>query len=241
MPIRNPFRRTTGVEVVDEAKPADGTATKPVQIKEPAEYKLSEINDSGVYLPPSPTEKPTFWHSKSNVSTTSSNHRSLLNENEPFSISRESFDSYRRSFDISARSPIPDCLDPRTRQSLDARRSLDTRRSLDVRRSRAPPRVSLQERRPASSANEGVPEEGGFEDVGLNDEPKPQPKKRGIFARFGDNHDADAAKEDKSASHHHFTFTARKRAQSGGQGSEMKSMSKPSTPQPPTAEAVEAR
>jgi hypothetical protein len=86
-----------------------------------------------------------------------------------------------------------------------------------------------------------VPEEGGFEDVGLNDEPKPQPKKRGIFARFGDSHDADAAKEDKPASHHHFTFTGRKRAQSGGQGSEMKSMSKPSTPQPPTAEAVEAR
>ena len=48
---------------------------------------------------PSPQqEKPTFWHSKSNVSTTSSNHRSLLAENEPFSISRESFDSYRRSF-----------------------------------------------------------------------------------------------------------------------------------------------
>ena len=28
----------------------------------------------------------------------SSNHRSMLNENEPFSISRESFESYRRSF-----------------------------------------------------------------------------------------------------------------------------------------------
>jgi hypothetical protein len=48
---------------------------------------------------PSPQhEKPMFWHSKSNTSTTSSNHRSLLAENEPFSISRESFDSYRRSF-----------------------------------------------------------------------------------------------------------------------------------------------
>jgi hypothetical protein len=48
--------------------------------------------------PSPPNTKPTFWHSKSNVSTASSNHRSLLSENEPFSISRESFDSYRRSF-----------------------------------------------------------------------------------------------------------------------------------------------
>lgn len=149
--------------------------------------------------------------------------------------------------DISARSPIPECLDPRTRQSLDTRRSLDTRhsldtrRSLDVRRSRAPPRSSLQERRP-ESAGSRVPEEGAFEDVGLNDEPRQQtqPKKRGIFARFGDSHEADAAKEDKPG-HLHFNFTGRKRAQSKGEGSEMKSMSKPSSPQPPSQEAVEAR
>jgi hypothetical protein len=88
-----------------------------------------------------------------------------------------------------------------------------------------------------------VPEEGTFEEVGLNDEPKqqPQPKKRGIFARFGDNHDADTTKEDKPAGHHHFNFTGRKRAQSKGEGSEMKSMSNSSTPQPPAAEVVEAR
>ena len=109
-----------------------------------------------------------------------------------------------------------------------------------MRRSRAPPRASLQERRP-ESAGEGVPEEGAFEEVGLNDEPRqPQPKKRSIFARFGDNHDADAAKEEKPAGHH-FNIMGRKRAQSKGEGSEMKSMSKPSTPQPHTAEAVEAR
>ena len=139
--------------------------------------------------------------------------------------------------DISARSPIPECLDTRARQSLDARRSLDTRRSLDVRRSRAPPRSSLQERRPGSQDG-NVPEEG-FEEVGLNDESRPlPPKKRSIFSRFGDSNDGEAAKEEKPAGHHHFSFTGRKRAQSG-QGSELKSMSKPSTPQPATE--VEAR
>lgn len=75
-----------------------------------------EINDSGVYLPvcttspytsvplltrpsqPSPTERKNFWSTKSNSSTNSStNHRAMLSD-EPFNISRESFDSYRRSF-----------------------------------------------------------------------------------------------------------------------------------------------
>ncbi|KAF2686487.1 hypothetical protein K458DRAFT_415847 [Lentithecium fluviatile CBS 122367] len=247
MPIRNPFRRAGAVEALDDAQRSasehatQGSApagTKPLQIKDPAEYKLSEINDSGVYLPPSPhQEKPSFWHSKSNTSITSSNHRSLLSENEPFSISRESFESYRRSFDISARSPIPECLDGMPRQSLDARRSMDTRRSLDVRRSRAPPRSSMQETRRPEFASEATAEEG-FEDVGLQDEPKPQ-KKRGLFARFGDNNDADTPKEERPSSSHHFGFTGRKRAQSNGQGSEMKSFA-PVTPQPAEV-SVEAR
>lgn len=65
-------------------------------------------------MQPSPTtEKPSFWHSKSNTSTASSNHRSLLNENEPFNISRESFDSYRRSF-VRARRRCASCADWKT-------------------------------------------------------------------------------------------------------------------------------
>lgn len=189
---------------------------------------------------PSPQqEKPTFWHSKSNISTTSSNHRAFLGENEPFSISRESFDSYRRSFvghanltphrnpprslcqDISARSPITDCVsETYPRQSLDARRSADTRRSLDVRRSRATPRSSLQQGRP--DTRDQVPEEG-FEEVGLHDEPKPQPKKRSLFARFGDNSHANERQEERPTSSHHFSLTGRKRAESGA-GSELKTM-----------------
>ncbi|OSS49790.1 hypothetical protein B5807_06233 [Epicoccum nigrum] len=58
MPIRNPFRRAP--EATDEAqrnapdnefKNTAVTGAQPQQIKDPAEYKLSEINDSGVYLP----------------------------------------------------------------------------------------------------------------------------------------------------------------------------------------------
>ncbi|KAF3043484.1 hypothetical protein E8E12_009508 [Didymella heteroderae] len=236
MPIRNPFRRAPGAEAAEA--PADNgfkntavSGAKPLEIKDTTEYKLSEINDSGVYLPPSPQqEKPTFWHSKSNVSTTSSNHRSLLAETEPFNISRESFDSYRRSFDISARSPVTDITaETYPRASLDARRSVDTRRSLDVRRSRATPRSSMQQGRPSESTDR-VPEEG-FEDVGLNDEPKPAPKKRGIFSRFGDNSNADNKTDERPSSGHHFSLTGRKRAESG-KGEELKPMGRPSTDVP---------
>lgn len=136
--------------------------------------------------------------------------------------------------DISARSPIPENLDQFPRGSLDARRSMDAKRSLDVRRSRAAPRSSLQERRPTTATETAHEQE--FEDVGLNDEPKAV-KKRGIFSRFADNSDADSKEERPSSGHHHFGFGGRKRAQSGSQGSEMKSMPKP----PPSTEPVEAR
>ena len=135
--------------------------------------------------------------------------------------------------DISARSPIPDCLNETyPRQSLDARRSVDTRRSLDVRRSRATPRSSMQQSRPDSQ--DQVPEEG-FEDVGLHDEPKAQPqKKRSIFSRFGDNNNnthTNDKQEDRPTSSHHFSLTGRKRAESGA-GSELKPMPRPSSEAP---------
>jgi len=131
--------------------------------------------------------------------------------------------------DISARSPIPDSVgETYPRQSLDARRSIDTRRSLDVRRSRATPRSSMQQHR---ESTDQVPEER-FEDVGLNDEPKPQAqKKRGLFARFGDNNAEEKKQEDRPSSSHHFSLTGRKRAESGG-GAEMKPMPRASMEAP---------
>ena len=101
---------------------------------------------------------------------------------------------------------------------------MDTRRSFDVRRSRATPRSSMQQGRSSESHDE-VAEEA-FEDVGLNDEPKPQPKKRGIFSRFGDNNHANDKPDDRPSSSHHFSLTGRKRAESGA-GSELKPMPKP--------------
>lgn len=77
------------------------------------------VNDSGVYLPvcfnpnpmtfsrvaililtlpqPSPTENKASWPRRY-LSRNSTETRSDLGEIEPFGISRESFDSYRRSF-----------------------------------------------------------------------------------------------------------------------------------------------
>ncbi|THX67032.1 hypothetical protein D6D05_10008 [Aureobasidium pullulans] len=202
--IRNPFRRTEDAARAVEPQPEprrNVSTPRSIDIKEPAEYKLSEINDSGVYLPPSPTERKNFWSTKSNSSTNSStNHRAMLSD-EPFNISRESFDSYRRSFDISARSPV---IPPEGRP----------RQSLDSSYHRQPPRSSLALNRPLPTADEG------FEDVGLED---PKPKKRGFLSRLTDSND-DGPDSRPTSSHHGFHFgSGRKRGQSG-QGAELKPM-----------------
>ncbi|KAJ5620556.1 hypothetical protein N7510_004540 [Penicillium lagena] len=175
--------------------------------REPTEYKLGVINDSGVYLPPSPPERPSFWR-RYPPARSANNHRDLVNENEPFSISRESFDSYRRSFDISARSPVthPDA----SRTSLDSRVS------------------GIASPTAQSNIRKTTPrQDDDFEDVGLNDEAKP--KKKGIFARFGDSsgepqHSGGA----KPTSTFGFHIPGRKRGQSGG-GSELNPMNAPAS------------
>jgi hypothetical protein len=89
----------------------------------------------------------------------------------------------------------------------------------------------MQQPRPSTSSHDQVLPEEGFEEVGLNDEPKPQPKKRSIFSRFGDNSHANEKPEERPASSHHFSLTGRKRAESGG-GAELKPMSRPSSEAP---------
>lgn len=162
---------------------------------------LPEINDSGVYLPPSPpaTKTRPFWgHTTSSRSTTSS-HRSAnpsshrSDADSQFNISRESFDSYRRSFDISARSPvirpsldIPGRSDGgsygRPRMSLDSRGTsngmLPPRASLDSRTFVPPPtaRSSNSFQRPSPLPAQTKEEEpaaagGGFEDVDISEKP----------------------------------------------------------------------
>ena len=66
-------------------------------------------------------------------------------------------------------------------------------------------------------------DEEAFEDVGLDDETKQQPpKKRSIFARFGDNAETAVSGDGSrpSSSHRGFHLPGRKRGQSG-QGAEL--------------------
>lgn len=225
-PFRIPFTSkkpatSNGVDPLsEESKPLDDANTpykdRPslaLGIKgsreEPNEFKLSAVNDSGVYLPPSPPEKKSFWHKlPAGKSTTSSNHRSILTENEPFSISRESFESYRRSFDISGRSPILQADSYPSRSSLDSRSSRLPRSAIH----------SNQFEKPRPT------EEEEFEDVGLND---PKPKKKGFLSRFGDSTNNENTPpsqngDSRPLSHGHHGFmnhipgmSGRKRGQSG--------------------------
>lgn len=64
--------------------------------------------------------------------------------------------------------------------------------------------------------------EEGFEDIGLNDDKKEPPKRKSIFARFGDNADSPLAGDAPrpNSSHRGFHLPGRKRGQSG-QGAEL--------------------
>lgn len=206
----------------------------------------AEINDSGVYLPPSPPERKSFWSTNSSRSTTSTtNHRGLLNDNEQFSISRESFDSYRRSFDISARSPVMQAYDNgngRPRASLDSRSfgpplPLSGRASLDSRTFQPPPpRSSNSFTRPSVVPAQTTEERReDFEDVDIADKPVPAPKKRGLFSRITDSgvHSERPGSQDggKGSAWHHFGVPGRRRGQSG-QGAELGSIPKRETTTP---------
>lgn len=179
-----------------------------------ANSRFPEINDSGVFVEPSPPERPGFWTAASSRSTTSSRSRSLFDENEPFNISRESFDSYRRSFDISARSPVFQG-DSKPRSSLDSRTFL------------GPPRNSNSFRRPLEVPGTQQEEEPDrLEDVALDD-PKPQQnKKRSMFSRLMESEsqsERPGSQDGGKTPWHH--FGGRKRGQSG-QGAELGSIPK---------------
>ncbi|KAI5369938.1 hypothetical protein Slin15195_G008160 [Septoria linicola] len=219
--IKNPFRkqdenaRPPPTPLAGE-KPTSSGSSRPsdLESRETVEYKLSEINDSGVFIPPSPTEKKSFWGgtTSSRSTTSSSLHKCAFNENEQFNISRESFDSYRRSFDISARSPVVQAESRPPRASLDSRTFLP------------PPRMSNSFHRPLQVPQ--TQEEDNFEDVNIDD-PKPQPqKKRGIFARMVDgvgdhSNRPNSSSENKSGAWHN--LTSRKRGDSG-RGAELGAM-----------------
>ncbi|KAH8737315.1 hypothetical protein BGZ61DRAFT_438071 [Ilyonectria robusta] len=229
MPIRNPFVRRPGSIVVQDenirpeqdhphvpgfervdtigSKASSGLSIRSTKGRDNGEYKMSVVNDSGVYLPPSPTEEKGQWPRKYLTTRTSTDTRSSFGDIEHFSISRESFDSYRRSFDISARSPI-------------ANSDLPGRQSLDSARFPRLPRSAMDrsfERQPATA-------EEAFEDVGLEDK-QPQPRKRGFFSKFSDTQEKDASVQPAVS---RFLIHSRKRAPSG-QGAELGSIDQPKT------------
>ncbi|KAH6606377.1 hypothetical protein Trco_005530 [Trichoderma cornu-damae] len=220
MPIRNPFARRPGAVVSVEdglhpdpeqhypgfervdtvgSKASSGLSIRSARSQDTGEYKMSVVNDSGVYLPPSPSEEKGHWPRRYLSSRESSDSSGEI---EQFSISRESFDSYRRSFDISARSPIT-AYDVATRQSLDSARFARLPRSAMHRN---------LEQLPTAEEN--------FEDVGLDDQ-KQQPRKRGFFSKLTEGQEGGSSSAQTGVSR--FLMPGRKRAQSG-QGSELGTM-----------------
>ncbi|KAI1197501.1 hypothetical protein F5X97DRAFT_176343 [Nemania serpens] len=233
MPIRNPFARRplvvpgadvandenarptahitkdshSGFERVDivGSRTSSAWSIHSTKGRDNGDYKMSVVNDSGVYLPPSPTDEKGLWPRRMANSRTSMDTRSSIGDIEHFSISRESFDSYRRSFDICARSPI--MVQDLPRQSLD---------SAVLSRN---PRSSV---RHYSFERELPTAEEGFEDVGLNDDQKQQhPKKKSFFAKFSEPQESNTHGEGLAR-----FIPGRKRAQSG-QGAELGPVERP--------------
>ncbi|KAL2020674.1 hypothetical protein VTK56DRAFT_8070 [Thermocarpiscus australiensis] len=273
MPIRNPFARRPGAIAIQDENRRPGSAAgngdaahpgfervdtvgskassafsiRSRKSQDTGEYKMSVVNDSGVYLPPSPIEKEATWPRRY-LSRTSS-EKSSGSEIEHFPISRESFDSYRRSFDICAKSPVAIADPVPPRQSLDSNRL--------PRHHHHSPRSPLSEqyyhghRRFGLEREPPTPEESVFEDVGLHDDnsdrsqqsqsqsqapPPPPPKRRGFFfAKFAsdattsspppgtaadNNSNNNNNNQNGTAMSRFLPVVGRKRAQSG-QGAEL--------------------
>ncbi|KAK6544404.1 hypothetical protein TWF694_001100 [Orbilia ellipsospora] len=137
-------------------------------------YKLSTVNDSGVYLPPSPVEKKGYWGRRE--STNGSPIEVPNSEDIGFAISRESFDSYRRSFDISARTQVSDSQRASMQSSRSSLEALGWgMSSLDAKPNRMP---SIDVSETVSDD-----EDGEFRDIDLNDNSQAQ-KKRHFLGRF---------------------------------------------------------
>ncbi|KAJ3555271.1 hypothetical protein NPX13_g10387 [Xylaria arbuscula] len=194
---------SAGFERVDTvgSKTSSAWSIHSSKSRDTGDYKMSVVNDSGVYLPPSPTEEKGLWPRRFANSRTSVDTRSSIGDIEHFPISRESFDSYRRSFDISAKSPV--LVHDFPRQSLDSAGLARIPRS-------SPRHRSFERELPTA--------EEGFEDVGLNDDQKQnqqQPKKKSFFAKFSEPQESNPHGEGLAR-----FIPGRKRAQSG-QGAEL--------------------
>ncbi|RYC58371.1 hypothetical protein CHU98_g7829 [Xylaria longipes] len=220
MPIRNPFAKrpllTTGAEVAnDENVPPSTRLPKDsysgfervdtVGSRTSSAWSIhsSKSRDNGDYKM---SDEKGLWPRRLANSRTSMDTRSSIGDIEHFSISRESFDSYRRSFSPVLVHDVP-------RQSLDSA-------------SMRYPRSSVRHR---SFERELPTAEEGFEDVGLNDDQKQtqqqHPKKKGFFAKFSEPQESNTHGEGLAR-----FIPGRKRAQSG-QGAELGPVERPKSSQ----------
>ncbi|KAG5917979.1 hypothetical protein E4U42_007050 [Claviceps africana] len=221
MPIRNPFTRRPALPdeqpqpehevhvhvhrgfervVTWGSKASSSPSLRSNKSHDTGEYEMSVVDDSGVYLPPSPTGEKGHWPPRRYLSSRSSTDtRSSSGDLEHFPISRESFDSYRRSFDVTARSPIVSSNDSFGRQSLDSARF---------------PRLPGSTMGAKFVHRQPLPAEEVFEDVGLDDYMQ-QPRKRGFFSKLTDSQDAPG-----QPTVSRFLVSGRKRGHSG-QGAEL--------------------
>jgi len=146
-------------------------------------YKLSVVDNSGTFLPPSPTDE-----SRSKGNKAWSLHRKQNNKSRervasaegPFIISRESFEGYRRSFDIGGTSPTiaaSPTFPNSPRLSLDS--SVSTRAGSISSRTGSKLRVLNIPKVEETVAVAEAP----FEDIKLEDEDKTSRKT--ILSRFG--------------------------------------------------------
>jgi hypothetical protein len=194
------------------------------------------VNDSGIYLPPSPVEKDASWP-KRYLSRPSTDSKGDSGEIEHFSISRESFDSYRRSFVRLARvrcmnGPISDLFQDICAKSPIVTVDAPARGSLDSARFPRFPRTALGDRRFGQDFS--TPDES-FEEVGLDEDEEepsqPPPKKHGFFSKFGTDSSIDGSPT-TSQSLSRF-LPGRKRGQSG-QGAELGAVMRPMADMAPT-------
>ncbi|KAI2635202.1 hypothetical protein GGS21DRAFT_517529 [Xylaria nigripes] len=215
-PVSHGLRESYGgFEKVDTvgSKASSAWSIRSGKSRDNGDYKMSVVNDSGIYLPPSPVEEKGLWPRRPAPARTSMDTRSSIGDIEHFSISRESFDSYRRSFDICAKSPVI-VQDP-PRQSLDS-----------VLLNRIP-RSSVRNR---NFEKELPTAEEDFEDVGLNDDQKlngQQSKRKSFFAKFSETQDYNTHGLGEGLSRF---IPGRKRAQSG-QGAELSAVERPKSSQ----------
>ncbi|KAK5655433.1 hypothetical protein OQA88_5704 [Cercophora sp. LCS_1] len=238
MPIRNPFARRPGAVAVQDENSRPGSTAGEIDVPHLGFERVDTVGskassalsirsrrsqDTGEYK--MSVEKEATWP-KRYVSRASSDAKSHSGEIEHFSISRESFDSYRRSFDICAKSPVS-ITESAPRGSLDSSRFARF------------PRSHPGERR--FGQEPPTPEES-FEDVGLNDD-KQQPlqpqhaNKLRFFSKFGSN----ATTPDGNAAHSQSMtrfLPGRKRGHSG-QGSELGAIMSSAMDRPPTATSLQ--